>query len=146
MVRNSRHILFVDDNPGDLELACEALIESGKGTQLHTASDGVEALEFLRKRGKYEGAPSPDVVLLDLNMPRKDGIETLKEIRSDEALQFLNVVIFSSSTASLDRNMASLYHANAYVIKPLRLEDFMQTIARIEADWCTSEPTSARRA
>lgn len=131
------HILFVDDNPGDLELVGEALKESGKGTELHVVSDGEEALRFLRRADPFAMAPRPKVVLLDLNMPRKDGIETLKDIRADDGLKDIPVVIFSSSMAPGDRREAELYKANDYIIKPADLVDFIRVIHTIETVWCT---------
>ncbi len=131
------HILFVDDNPGDRDLAQEAFGETGLNVLLHTVCDGDEALAFLRREGQFKDAPRPVVVLLDLNMPKKDGLMTLKEIKADNDLRSIPVVIFSSSTAPNDLYMAYQQHANAYVIKPLELDGFLRVIQQVKMFWCT---------
>ncbi len=129
------HLLFADDNPGDRELAREALEHCAERVHLHTACDGAEALDFLRQFNKYKSAPRPDVVLLDINMPRMDGLETLKIIKNDIDLMTIPVVVFSSSTAPTDLQLAYALHANAYVIKPSGLGDFLRAVQEIEKFW-----------
>ena len=137
---SNEHILFVDDNPGDMVLVREALSESGHGTQLHTVPSGEEALKFLRAQAPYDSAPKPKVVLLDLNMPRKNGIQTLQEIRNDHELKSLPVIIFSSSTAPRDHQQANAHQADAYIIKPHNFHEFMQVVRNIETNWCIAKP------
>lgn len=129
------HILFVDDNPGDRALARETIEESCPTTQMHTACDGEAALSFLRREGVHSNAPRPHLIILDFNMPRMDGIETLRVIKADHDLKAIPVIIFSSSTAPTDLYLAYGLQANAYVIKPSELEDFMRVIRQIELFW-----------
>jgi CheY-like chemotaxis protein len=124
------HMLFVDDNPGDRDLAREALEESGK-VQFYTANDGVEAMEFLH----LANMPRPDVILLDLNMPRKGGLETLREVKADDALKTIPVIIFSSSTAAADLRQAYQANANAYIVKPSLLDEYLNVMQHIEYFW-----------
>jgi CheY-like chemotaxis protein len=136
-----QHILFVDDNPGDRDLAREILEINAPDIALHTANDGEEAMDFLQRRKVHAAAPRPSVVLLDLNMPRKDGLETLKEIKADMQLRSIPVVIFSSSSARSDLQLTYQSHANAYVIKPPSLEDYTRVIQEIGTYWChTANP------
>lgn len=128
-------VLLVEDNPGDVRLAKEALLEGGVPKEIHVAEDGVEALEFLERRKQKPGARLPDVILLDLNLPRKSGHEVLAEIRADAVLRHTPVIIFSSSAAQPDVEQAYELHANCYVTKPAGFAELMDTIKRIETFW-----------
>lgn len=128
-------ILLVEDNPGDIRLTMEALKDSPLRNQLHVAKDGVEAIDFLRKRGKYLSAPTPDLILLDLNLPRKDGREVLSEIKTDENLKMIPVVILTTSEAEQDIIKSYKLHANCFITKPADLDDFIYAIRQIENFW-----------
>ena len=130
-------ILLVEDNPGDVRLTREALKEGKVYSNLHTAKDGVEAMEFLRRHGKYKDAPRPDIILLDLNLPRKDGREVLEEIKSDELLKRIPVVVLTTSKAEEDVLRTYNLHANCYVTKPVDLEKFMVVVKSIDVFWLT---------
>jgi len=134
MMNPLMRMLFVDDNPGDRDLAREALEQSG-GVQFYTACDGEEAMAFLRRCGAFENAPSPHVIMLDLNMPRKGGLDVLREIKADDVLRIIPVIIFSSSTAAGDLHQAYHASANAYVVKPSTLDGFMSAMQQIEHFW-----------
>ncbi len=128
-------ILLVEDNPGDVRLTQEAMKEGKMRNNLSVARDGVEAMAFLRHEGEFKDAPRPDVVLLDLNLPKKDGREVLAEIKADPELRRIPVVVLTSSKA--DEDIASSYdsHANCYVTKPGDLEQFMEVIRSVEGFW-----------
>ena len=128
-------ILLVEDNPADVRLTKEALKEGKVYSNLHWAKDGVEALEFLRRQGKHAGAPRPDIVLLDLNLPKKDGREVLSEIKQDEDLRAIPVVILTTSKAEEDVLRSYDLHANCYVTKPVDLEKFIVVIQSIDRFW-----------
>jgi two-component system, chemotaxis family, response regulator Rcp1 len=128
-------ILLVEDNPGDVRLAAEALRYLKVRNQLHVVQDGVEAMAFLRREGEYMGIPRPDLVLLDLNLPRKDGREVLSEIKLDPDLKRIPVVILTSSAADQDILHAYNLYANCYITKPLDLEQFLRVIRSIEDFW-----------
>jgi chemotaxis family two-component system response regulator Rcp1 len=128
-------ILLVEDNPGDVRLAVEALRGAKVRNQLHVVQDGVEAMSFLRQVGQYVGFPRPDLVLLDLNLPRKDGREVLAEIKQDADLKRIPVVILTSSAAEQDILHAYNLHANCYITKPLDLDQFLKVIRTIEDFW-----------
>jgi chemotaxis family two-component system response regulator Rcp1 len=130
-------ILLVEDNPGDVRLTQEALKEGKVYNNLHWAKDGVEALEFLQRRGKHANAPRPDIILLDLNLPKKDGRQVLSEIKSDEALRPIPVVILTTSQAEEDVLRSYDLHANCYVTKPVDLEKFMTVVQSIDRFWLT---------
>ena len=130
-------ILLVEDNPGDERLTREALKEGKVYSNLHWVKDGVEALEFLRKQGKYAGKPRPDIVLLDLNLPKKDGREVLQEIKNDDALKRIPVVILTTSKAEEDVLKTYNLHANCYVTKPVDLDRFITVVRSIEDFWFT---------
>lgn len=131
------NILLVEDNPGDVELVREALSEGKLCNKLHVVSDGIEAIRFLRSRGEYADAPSPDVILLDLNLPRKNGREVLNEIKSDPKLQAIPVVVLTSSKEEEDIQRSYSLHANCYVTKPVDFEQFMKVVKSIEEFWFT---------
>ena len=128
-------ILMVEDNPGDVELAREAL-ETGKlHNRLHVVDDGVKAMAFLRRQDPYGDAPRPDLVLLDLNLPRKDGREVLAEVKADDDLKRIPVVVLTISQAESDVLKSYNLHANAYVAKPLNLTAFLQVVQAIQNFW-----------
>ena len=128
-------VLLVEDNPGDVRLTQEALKEGDGVNHLNVVSDGVEAMDFLARRGKYSNSPRPDVILLDLNLPRKDGSEVLQEIKADPDLRRIPVMVVSSSSADRDLNKAYNLHANCYITKPGDLERFQNMIRSIEHFW-----------
>ena len=128
-------ILLVEDNPADARLVKEAMKEVKINNTLYHVPDGVEAMAFLRRQGEYAKMIRPDVVLLDLNMPRKDGRQTLKEIKADPDLRRIPVVILTVSDAEEDIIKSYDLHANCYVTKPLNLSEFSEVVAGIENFW-----------
>ena len=130
-------ILLVEDNPGDYRLTQEALREGKVYNNLHWAQDGVEALEFLHQRGKYANVPRPDIILLDLNLPKKDGRQVLSEIKQDPSLRAIPVVILTTSQAEEDVLRSYDLHANCYVTKPVDLEKFIVVVQSIDRFWLT---------
>ena len=128
-------ILLVEDNPGDVRLTQEALKENKIRNNLHVAKDGVEAMKFLRKMNGHAGAPRPDLILLDLNLPKKDGREVLTEIKTDEKLRSIPVVILTTSDADDDVAKAYQMYANCYVRKPIDLNRFIEVVKIIENFW-----------
>ncbi len=128
-------ILLVEDNPGDARLTMEALKEGSFPSRLCIATDGVEALEFLRREGPHAEAPRPGLVLLDLNLPKKDGLQVLREMKTDPELRRIPVVILTTSQA--ERDVASSYenHANCYVTKPTDLDRYFDVVRTIEKFW-----------
>jgi CheY-like chemotaxis protein len=130
-------ILLVDDNPGDVRLTIEAMKGVKIPLHLNVARDGVEALAFLRREDSYTQAPRPKLILLDLNMPRKDGREVLAEIKSDPLLRRIPVVILTTSEAEQDIVKAYQLNANCYIVKPVDFVQFMQQVKSIEDFWLT---------
>jgi two-component system, chemotaxis family, response regulator Rcp1 len=130
-------ILLVEDNPGDSRLALEALKESKLRNNLHIVTDGMEAMDFLYKRGKHTQVPRPDLILLDLNLPKKDGREVLAEIKSDPDLKRIPVVILTISKAEEDVLKTYNLHANCFITKPLDLNQFVTVVKSIEDFWLT---------
>jgi chemotaxis family two-component system response regulator Rcp1 len=130
-------ILLVEDNPGDVRLTVEALKEGKVRNRLSVVEDGVEALAFLRQEGKYADAPRPDVILLDLNLPRKDGRAVLAEIKAEEGLRRIPVVVLTTSSSEQDILRSYDLHANCYITKPVDLEQFIQVVKGIEEFWLT---------
>jgi CheY-like chemotaxis protein len=128
-------ILLVEDNPADAELTREALQESVLASQLHVVSDGLEALAFLHRTGRYADAPTPDLILLDLNLPRVDGRGVLTDIKQDVGLRDIPVVVLSSSAAPRDVSGAYALGANCYVTKPVSLDAFLAAIRAVEQFW-----------
>ena len=128
-------ILLVEDNPGDVRLTREILADSKVRNQLVVAGDGEEAMEVLRREGRFRDRPRPDVILLDLNLPRKDGREVLAEIKADPALATIPVVILTSSEAEEDVLKSYDLQANCYVTKPIDLHDFMKVVKSVEDFW-----------
>lgn len=130
-------ILLVEDNPGDVRLAVEALKEGKVHNNLHVVGDGVEAMMFLRREGKYALSPRPDLILLDLNLPKKDGREVLAEIKADERLRRIPVVVLTTSKAEQDILRTYDLHANCYITKPVDLEQFIAVVRSVEDFWLT---------
>ena len=130
-------ILLVEDNPGDARLTREALRDTKVHNRLNVATDGVEALAYLRRQGKYAHAARPDLILLDLNLPRKDGREVLAEIKADDDLRSIPVVVLTTSRAEQDIVRSYNLHANAYVTKPVDLDQFITVVKSIEDFWFT---------
>ena len=131
-------ILLIEDNAGDARLAREALRDAKVRNNLSWVSDGVEALAFLRHQGKYSQSPRPDLILLDLNLPRKDGREVLTEIKADDNLKRIPVVILTTSQAEEDILRAYHLSANCYISKPVDLDQFMKVVKTIEDFWLTT--------
>jgi len=130
-------ILLVEDSPGDVRLTQEILKDTKVRNNLHVVGDGVEAMAFLRHEDKYANMPRPDLVLLDLNLPEKDGREVLAEIKSDEKLKSIPVVVLTVSQAEEDILKAYGLHANCYISKPIDLNQFIKVVKSIEDFWLT---------
>jgi chemotaxis family two-component system response regulator Rcp1 len=130
-------ILLVEDNEGDARLAKEAMRDSKIRNTLHHVSDGEEAMAFLRKEGQYAKAPRPDLVLLDLNLPKKDGRQVLAEIKNDDELKRIPVVILTVSSAEEDILKSYNLHANCFITKPIDLSQFMKVVRSVEDFWLT---------
>jgi len=130
-------ILMVEDNPGDARLAQEALKDSKVQNAIYVVNDGVEAMDFLFKKGKFSNVPTPDLILLDLNLPKKDGREVLAEIKSDFHLKLIPVVILTISRAEEDILKSYDLHANCYITKPIDLDQFINVVRSIEDFWLT---------
>ena len=131
-------ILLVEDNPADVRLTREAFREGKILNNLIVAKDGVEAMDFLHRRGKCAGAVRPDLILLDLNLPRKDGREVLAEIKSDPALMRIPVVVLTTSRAEMDIIKSYNLHANCYIVKPVDLDQFINVVKSIDNFWLTA--------
>lgn len=131
-------ILLVEDNPGDIRLTREALKDSRVRNFLHVARDGEEAMAFLRRQGPYSQAVRPDLILLDLNLPKKDGREVLAEMKGDPGLRRIPVVILTTSKADEDISRSYDSHANCYLTKPASLDQFLRTIKLVEEFWLTA--------
>jgi CheY-like chemotaxis protein len=125
-------VLLVEDDPGDVLMTREAFEHHKIRNKLHVVADGVEALQFLRREGPHAGAPRPGLVLLDLNLPRKDGREVLAEIKSDDSLRSIPVVVLTTSEAEEDILRSYDLHANAYVTKPVDFDRFIDVIRQID--------------
>jgi two-component system, chemotaxis family, response regulator Rcp1 len=130
-------ILLVEDSPADVRLTQEALKEEKLYVKLRVVNDGVEAMAYLRRQGKYAQSPRPDLILLDLNLPRKDGREVLKEIKSDDSLRIIPVVVLTISKAEEDIARSYNLHANCYITKPLDLNQFSIVVKSIKDFWLT---------
>ena len=128
-------ILLVEDNPGDVRLTQEALKEGKILNNLHMAKDGVEAISFLRRTGEHENAVRPDLILLDLNLPKKDGREVLIEIKNDEELRRIPVVVLTTSRAEEDIIRTYNCYANCYITKPVDFDQFINVVKSIENFW-----------
>ena len=134
---NPIEILLVEDNAGDARLAQEALKDSKIINHVSVVDDGVEAMAFLHRQGKYAKSPRPDLVLLDLNMPKKDGREVLGEMKAADTLKRIPVVVLTTSKAEEDIAKSYDLHANCYITKPIDLEQFMKVVKSIEDFWLT---------
>jgi two-component system, chemotaxis family, response regulator Rcp1 len=130
-------VLLVEDNPGDVRLTREALEEAKVLNNLNVAVDGVEAMAYLRREGPYADATRPDLIFLDLNLPKKDGREVLAEIKADEQLRRIPVVILTTSAAEQDIVRSYNLHANCYVTKPVDLDQFLTVVKSVEDFWLT---------
>lgn len=130
-------ILLVEDNIADIRLTREVLKDSKVRNNLHSVMDGVEALSFLNQKGRYENVPRPDLILLDLNLPKKDGREVLQEIKNDPELKRIPVVILTTSKAEQDILKSYNLHANCYITKPVDLDQFIIVVKSIEEFWFT---------
>lgn len=131
------NILLVEDNPGDIRLTQEVLKDGKICNNLNVVMDGEEAMLFLRKTGKYKDANIPDIVLLDLNLPKKDGRQVLSEIKSDPVLKIVPVIILTTSSAEQDILNTYANHANAYITKPVDFDQFINVIRNFENFWLT---------
>jgi two-component system response regulator len=130
-------VLMVDDDPGDVELTVEMMNESKLKINLNVVNDGIEAMAYLRKEGKYADATKPDLILLDLNMPRKDGREVLFEVKQDANLKNIPIVVLTTSDAEADISKSYTLGAACYVTKPVGLEQFSKVVESIENFWFT---------
>lgn len=130
-------VLLVEDSPGDVRLTIEALREAKVLNHLHVVTDGEQALEFLHREGSYRDAPTPDLILLDLNLPRIDGREVLSEIKSDPELKLIPVVVLTTSSAGEDILRVYDLNANCFITKPVDLEQFIRVVRAIEDFWLT---------
>ncbi|HYT10151.1 MAG TPA: response regulator [Mycobacteriales bacterium] len=141
-------VLLVEDDPGDVLMTREAFEEHKLHNTLHVVNDGVEALRFLRREGEYADSPRPGLVLLDLNLPRKDGREVLREVKADESLRTIPVVVLTTSEAEEDVLRSYKLYANAYVTKPVDFERFIRVVQQIDEFFVTVVrlPTSVRAA
>jgi chemotaxis family two-component system response regulator Rcp1 len=142
----SLEVLLVEDSPGDIRLTREAFREADRSIQLHVATDGVEALAFLKREGTHGAAPRPDLILLDLNLPRMDGREVLALIKSDESLSAIPIVILTSSEAEADVARSHGLGANCYLSKPVQLGEFETLVKGIDEFWLTRAQLPGRRA
>ena len=128
-------ILLVEDSPSDADFTNEALKEAKVRNHLSIVEDGVQAMEFLRRRGRYTKAPRPDLIMLDLNLPRKDGREVLAELKADDHLKMIPVVVLTTSRAEEDVLRAYQLHANCYITKPVDFQQFLSVVRSIESFW-----------
>jgi chemotaxis family two-component system response regulator Rcp1 len=128
-------ILLVEDSPGDVRLTREALQEAKVSNHLHVVPDGAEAMAFLRHQGRYADAPHPDLILLDLNLPKKDGRQVLEEIKADPALKRIPVIVLTTSDAESDVLRSYDLHANCYLVKPVDVDRFFEQVRSIEGFW-----------
>lgn len=133
--RRGLEVLLVEDSPGDIRLTQEALKDASLVRRLSVVTDGVEALEFLYRQGRFAGAPRPDLILLDLNLPKKSGSEVLAEVKRDAALRQIPVVILTTSADEHDIDRAYDLHANCYITKPVDFDQFISAVRSIEQFW-----------
>jgi chemotaxis family two-component system response regulator Rcp1 len=128
-------VLLVEDSPGDVRLTREAFKDAKVHINLHVASDGAEAMDFLNRGGKHSDAPRPDLILLDLNLPKKDGREVLEEIKESPVLKSIPVVILTMSASDADILRSYRLHANCYITKPVDLDGFLEVVKSIDSFW-----------
>jgi chemotaxis family two-component system response regulator Rcp1 len=128
-------VLLVEDSPGDVRLTREAFKDAKVHINLHVASDGARAMAFLKREGEYASAPRPDLILLDLNLPKKDGREVLAEIKEDPTLKTIPVVVLTTSSSEADVLRSYQLHANCYITKPVGLEGFLTVVKSIDSFW-----------
>ena len=128
-------VLLVEDNPGDVRLTEEAFKDAKVQLEMHVAVDGIEAMEFLHREGKFSESPRPDLILLDLNLPRKDGRDVLAEVKGDPALMTIPVVILTTSASDVDIESSYMLHANCYISKPVDMEGFLTVVKSIDDFW-----------
>jgi len=131
------HILMIEDNAGDVLLTKEAFRNGKVANTLSVVRDGVEAMDFLRRKGEFASAPRPDLILLDLNLPRRDGRQVLADIKSDPQLRLIPVVVLTSSKAEQDVLKVYELHANCYIVKPVDFNNLMEVVKSIENFWLT---------
>lgn len=131
----SIHILLVEDNEGDILLTTEALQEGKIVNTLSVVKNGKDAINFIFKRGKFQHVKSPDLVLLDVNLPFKNGHEVLQVVKEDESTKQIPIIMLSTSSSEKDINLSYKYHANCYIVKPVEVEDFLKALASIEEFW-----------
>jgi two-component system, chemotaxis family, response regulator Rcp1 len=129
------NILLVEDNPGDVRLTVEALRDGRIANQLHVVHDGEDAMDFARQQGDYVDAPRPDLILLDLNLPRKDGREVLEELKNDPELHRIPVIVLTTSSSEADVLRSYDLHANCFISKPIGYDDFIAAVRSIENFW-----------
>lgn len=132
---DSIHILLVEDNEGDILLTTEAFEEKKIVNKVSVARDGQEALDFILKKGDFKDTPTPDLILLDVNIPKKNGHEVLQIIKSNESTKHIPVVMLTTSSSEKDINLSYKYHANCFITKPVEVESFIEAIASIEDFW-----------
>ena len=129
------HILLVEDNPDDIIFTGEALSEVSYECVLHTAKDGIEAMEFLSRAFSYDGTPVPDLILLDLNLPRKSGLEFLEEMKADGRMRIIPVVVLTTSKSDDDIRRSYFHYANSYLVKPIDINEFIELIKAVTGYW-----------
>ncbi|MFP3975971.1 MAG: response regulator [Dehalococcoidia bacterium] len=134
-INSPTDILLVEDNPGDARLAQEAFKEGAQPTDVNIVTDGIEAINFLRQQDNYGNAARPDLIILDLNLPRKDGRQVLAEIKSDPNLLSIPVIVLTMSSAEEDIDRCYALHANSYLVKPFEFEEFVRLVREIETFW-----------
>lgn len=130
-------ILLVEDNPADIRLTQEAFKETRLRCKLHVARDGAEALDFLRQNGRFATAPRPDMILLDLNLPKKDGREVLAEVKNSPQFKSIPIVVLTTSSATEDVRHTYNHHANCFITKPDGLDEFVDVVKKVEEFWLT---------
>lgn len=136
-VNSPRILLLVEDSPGDVRLTKEAFLAADESIEIHVAVDGVDAMNFLKREDPHTGAPRPDLILLDLNLPRMDGREVLSRIKNDDSLKLIPTVILTTSAAEEDIVWSYGLHANVYLTKPVRFDDFEELVRGIREFWLT---------
>ncbi len=136
-MKREMQILLVEDNPADAGLVEEAFRDGRLLHDIHLAEDGVAALQFLRREGRFKNAPDPDLILLDLNLPKKDGREVLEEVKADPVLREIPVIVLTTSDDEADVHRAYGLHANCYLTKPVEIDDFLVKVRSIEDFWLT---------